>query len=126
MVKILVDMHLADGIVIASDMQYQLADSSAYYGAILKKYGYTREEFRAAVNSYLKSPLEFEKIYEEVIVQLKEMEKEYAPPASTANAPMPEVATDGTTISAEHEGNSLRELHYELSVAGDTLRVYWY
>jgi hypothetical protein len=76
MVNIIIDIHLTDGLLTNNKVRRKLAkkDSSNYYEAIFNNYGYTRAEFDTSVYFYSKNINEYDKIYEEVLNRLNEME----------------------------------------------------
>lgn len=76
MVNIIIDIHLTDGLFTNNKVRRKLAkkDSSNYYNAILNNYGYTRADFDTSVHFYSKNINEYDKIYEEVLNRLGEME----------------------------------------------------
>lgn len=76
MVNIIIDMHLTDGLLNIPHIRQKLAtnDSSNYYDAIFDKYGYTRHDFDTSVFFYSKHINEYDKIYEDVLNKLNEME----------------------------------------------------
>lgn len=78
MVNIIIDMHLADGLFTISDIRKKVAraDSINYYDAIFDRYGYTRHDFDTSVFYYSKNINEYDKIYEDVLNKLNQMETE--------------------------------------------------
>lgn len=76
MVNIIIDIHVADGLLTDNNVRRKLAkkDSLNYYNAILNNYGYTRADFDTSVHFYSKNIDEYDKIYEEVLNNLSEME----------------------------------------------------
>ncbi len=76
MVNIIIDIHLTDGLFTNNKVRRKLAkkDSLNYYNAILNNYGYTRADFDTSVHFYSKNIDEYDKIYEEVLNNLSEME----------------------------------------------------
>jgi hypothetical protein len=78
MVEIIIDMHLTDGLFTITKVRKDLAqkDSLNYYNEIFLKYGYTRQDFDTSVYYYSKNINEYDKIYQEVLNRLNEMETE--------------------------------------------------
>ena len=76
MVNIIIDIHLTDGLLTQNNVRRNLAkkDSLNYYDAILNNFGYTRADFDTSVHFYSKNIDEYDKIYEEVLNRLNEME----------------------------------------------------
>lgn len=116
MAAILADMHMADGVM---DVQHTfevsyLSDSAQIYKPILKKYGYTLENFRSALNQYMKNPKAFESVYKRVIKRLKAVQKQYATEESIP------------AHKGRIEQHDMQEyIRYEISIAGDTTMVWW-
>lgn len=78
---ILVDMYLADEIMMETRSSMQFRDSAMYYKSTLDKHGRTYDEFRDALNFYMQNkPLEMDKIYEQVVVRLTALQAKYAIP----------------------------------------------
>lgn len=76
MVNIIIDMHITDGILTLNKVRKELTkkDSLNFYDAIFKNYGYTRSDFDTSIYYYSKHISEYDKIYEEVLNKLSEME----------------------------------------------------
>ena len=76
MVNIIIDIHLTDGLLTNNKIRRKLAkkDSLNYYNVILNNYGYSRADFDTSVYFYSKNINEYDKIYEEVLNSLGEME----------------------------------------------------
>lgn len=60
---IYVDLFLADGWYDTHIQYRRAADTTDFYGPILKKYGYTSEDYRASVEYYLRDPDRFSRIF---------------------------------------------------------------
>jgi len=78
MVEIILDIHLTDGLFTVSNVRRDLTkkDSINYYNEIFHNYGYTRADFDTSVYYYSKNINEYDKIYEEVLNRLNEMDTE--------------------------------------------------
>ncbi len=76
MVNIIIDIHLTDGLLTHNKVRRQLAkkDTLNYYDAILNNYGYSRADFDTSVYFYSENINEYDKIYDEVLNSLGEME----------------------------------------------------
>lgn len=75
MVNIITDIHIIDGLFTVNKVRRKYAkDSIEYYNAIFTNYGYTRSDFDTSINFYSKNIDEYDKIYEEVLNRLNEME----------------------------------------------------
>ena len=76
MINIIIDIHLTDGLLTQNKVRRKLAkkDSLNYYDAIFNSYGYTRADFDTSIYFYSKNINEYDKIYEEVLNRLNEME----------------------------------------------------
>lgn len=115
MAAILVDTYLADGTML-SQQNYailEFADSTQVYTPILAKYGYTVDDFRSALNLYMKNPRALESVYNEAMKQLTKLQSQYALAAGIGKE-LPTKEEDPETY-----------LRYKVSVAGDTTMVYW-
>lgn len=76
MVNIIIDIHLTDGLLTQNKVRRRLSrkDTSNYYNAIFRNYDYTRADFDTSVYFYSKNINKYDKIYEEVLNRLNEME----------------------------------------------------
>jgi hypothetical protein len=72
LVRIIVDMHLADAILIDPLVQQKqfVINKTKFYNAVLKKHCLTKEEFQKNINFYSDNPDRFDKVYEKVIEEL--------------------------------------------------------
>jgi hypothetical protein len=76
-VSILTDLYLADGLLILSPVRalYSKKDSSTSYMEIIEKHGYTKELMDKTMKYYFsKDPKKLEKIYDDVLARLSEMQ----------------------------------------------------
>ena len=71
MVKIYTDMLLADAWLEDHPELKRSADTTAFYGAILEKYGYTTLDYDRSVYKYLRHPEKFAKIMNGVQEKLR-------------------------------------------------------
>ena len=77
MVNVLTDLHKLDGSLTAKGLMYNEADKrNEYYASVLKKYGITKAEFDSSLVWYSKNPKSFDRIYDKVIVQLTDLQKD--------------------------------------------------
>jgi len=76
MVSILVDIHLTDGMMSSHQVRREIAreDSVNIYNILLHNYGYSRHDFDTSLYYYGKNMALYDKIYEDVLNQLNEME----------------------------------------------------
>ena len=78
-IKVLVDIHLADGIAVENmspvNKKARL-DSASLYGSVFNKYGVTRTIFDSTLSFYSEHPDDFQKIYNQVTAKLKRLEDE--------------------------------------------------
>lgn len=76
MVPILVEIHLADGLLNMPRIMhiYPGRDSLSNYRDILKKYGYRMEQFNQTIHFYSNNPDELDNLYEEVLAELAKIE----------------------------------------------------
>ena len=76
MINVLTDLHKLDGSMTAKGLPYdQLDKKNEYYVSVLSKYGITQAEFDSSLVWYSKNPKNFDKIYDQVIVQLTDLQK---------------------------------------------------
>ena len=76
MINVLTDLHKLDGSMTAKGLPYdQLDKKNEYYVSVLSKYGITQAEFDSSLVWYSKNPKNFDKLYEQVIVQLTDLQK---------------------------------------------------
>jgi hypothetical protein len=77
MVNVLTDLHKLDGSLTAKGLMYNDADiRNEYYASVLKKYGITKAEFDSSLVWYSKNPKTFDRIYDKVILQLTDLQKD--------------------------------------------------
>ena len=78
MINIIIDIHVTDGLFTVTKVRRELVrnDSLNYYDEIFTNYGYTRKDFDTSVYFYSKNINEYDKIYQEVLNRLNEMETE--------------------------------------------------
>src|SRR6056297_1017281 len=76
MVSVLVDIHLADGMLTSYEVnpEQQINDSVNIYNILLYNYGYSRKDFDTSLYYYGKNIALYDKIYHEVLNKLHEME----------------------------------------------------
>lgn len=76
MVDILVDVHIADGLL--SVKKYQIKSHEyqieGYYQFLYEKHGYTRTEIDSSIRFYSAHPDEYSKLYDEVLEKLSTIE----------------------------------------------------
>ena len=72
LVPLLIDIHLADGLLQQQRATRQIKEDSAfnYYAAILKEHRVSRVMFDSTIHFYAQYPEEFAKIYDEVMKEL--------------------------------------------------------
>jgi hypothetical protein len=76
-ISILTDLYLADGLLTYPPvrMKYAAKDSISNYIDIIEKHGYTKERMDATIKYYfLKNPKKLEKIYDDVLGRMIEMQ----------------------------------------------------
>lgn len=73
MENLLVDLHVLEGSIRASGMDYRQGEmkKDAYYRALFDRYGISSEEFDSCLSWYTKHPKKFERIYANVITRLE-------------------------------------------------------
>ena len=76
MVNIIVDLHLADAILLNPLTQSKISDisSNRLYKTVLDKYNITRERFNKSIDYYAETPAVLDSIYDKVIEQLSLIE----------------------------------------------------
>ncbi|MGC9374085.1 MAG: DUF4296 domain-containing protein [Bacteroidales bacterium] len=76
MASILVDIHLTDGMLSSTKIRRDFAkkDSANIYNILLYNYGYDRKDFDTSLFYYSKNLALYDKIYNDVLNQLNEME----------------------------------------------------
>ncbi|MGM0407176.1 MAG: DUF4296 domain-containing protein [Bacteroidota bacterium] len=76
MVSILVDIHLVDGMLTSTETRRELAnkDTSNLYNQLLNNYNYSRHDFDTSLYYYSKNIGLYDKVYNEVLNQLNELE----------------------------------------------------
>lgn len=71
MVAIYMDMYVADQWIKESGERQRMADTSYVYRPILKRYGYTVEDFIHSVDYYTDRPKDFASVFETVASELR-------------------------------------------------------
>ncbi len=76
-VKILVDMHLADGMITAGGLNKKKGKeaTTSLYNHVFKKHSVTRHDFEQTVAFYCQHPEQYKEVYSKVIQSLKAMKK---------------------------------------------------
>lgn len=76
LVKIIIDMHLADAILLNPLVQSKISDvsSNKLYHSVLQKYNITKERFVESIKFYAENPVVLDSIYDKVIEQLNIIE----------------------------------------------------
>ena len=75
MANVLTEMHKTDASLAQKDLLYgRYSDKVPYYKFILKKYGITQAEFDSSLVWYTKNPIRFERVYDNVLVQLTSLQ----------------------------------------------------
>jgi hypothetical protein len=76
-ISILTDLYLADGLLTYPNVRerFSTKDSISNYVDIIKRHGYTKERMDATIRYYfLKNPKKLEKIYDDVLARLSEIQ----------------------------------------------------
>jgi hypothetical protein len=93
LIELLVDIHVADGIALDMnnkvDATYVL-DSASLYQSIFNKHGVTRKQFDTSMVYYTARPKKFNEIYNQVLVEVKQLEEEVTRQMEAEKAPPPE------------------------------------
>lgn len=77
MVDVLTDLHKLDGSMNAKEISYsELSIKNDYYNSVLKKHDLTQAEFDSSLVWYSQNPKKFDKIYDNVIENLTNLESE--------------------------------------------------
>jgi hypothetical protein len=77
MINVLTDLHKLDGSMSAKGLPYNQFDKkNEYYISVLRKYGITQAEFDSSLVWYSKDSRNFDQIYDKVIVQLTDLQKD--------------------------------------------------
>ncbi|NSW45753.1 MAG: DUF4296 domain-containing protein [Bacteroidales bacterium] len=76
MVSIIADLHLADAILLNTNVQSKISDisSNRLYKTVLDKYNITRERFNRSINFYAENPRLLDSLYDKVIERLSLIE----------------------------------------------------
>lgn len=121
MISVLTDLHKLDGYLFEKGYQYNhFVDKTPYYHFILQKHGITESEFDASLVWYTKNPKTFERIYDQVLVNLTEFDNivksgKYHPVDSAALAKM-KINIWNKSIKYQFTKDSIRtRLHFEIT-----------
>ena len=77
MTNIITDLHQLDGSLAAKSISSgQFNEKSKYYNSVLKKYRITQAQFDSSVVWYTKNPKKYERIYENVFIQLTALDED--------------------------------------------------
>ncbi len=79
MVEVLVDVHLIEGARSGNDIQGDSLQVDDYYKAVFVKHQISEENFRESFHFYSKHPLEFEKMFDQVIESIAKLETNLGP-----------------------------------------------
>lgn len=75
MVKVLTDLHKLDGSLSAKGLLFDTSDvKKKYCASVLKKYAISQADFDSSLVWYSKNPKNFDKIYDNVITQLTNLQ----------------------------------------------------
>lgn len=76
LVPVLVDLHLADGLLSSTEirLEYEDMDSLGPYSSILASYGYSLNQLNNSMEYYSNNTKALDEIYENVIIQLARIE----------------------------------------------------
>lgn len=76
LINIVVDLHLADAILLNPNVQSKISDisSNRLYRTVLEKYSISRERFDKSINYYAETPVILDSIYDKVIEKLSLIE----------------------------------------------------
>ena len=129
MASILVDFYLADGVMLSHQDSYmhELSDSAQIYTPILRKHGYTPEDFRNSLKLYMKNPRALDNVYSNAMKQLVELKKQYSSVAEALEKEQEYLEEEAMDLDDKAQGAEglPKGLYYEASIAGDTARIYW-
>ncbi len=116
MAAILTDFYMANGVVITQQISRSpdFLDSAQIYTPILKKHGYTIDEFKSSMDLYMKNPRILENVYSDVLQQLTKLQNQFSHVAAADLKKARHIQEELSTY-----------IYYEISIAGDTLRAYW-
>ena len=78
MISVLVKVHLMDGALEVSQYNPEITvpDTLDAYEVVLEDYGYTRAQFDSSLQYYAKDLRRFDRMYQEVLTRLNQMETE--------------------------------------------------
>jgi hypothetical protein len=77
MANILVEMHKTDAALSEKSILYgRYSNKAPFYKFILKEYGITQSQFDSSLVWYTKNPQRFENVYDNVILQLSDLQKD--------------------------------------------------
>lgn len=77
MTEVFTELHKLDGVLFEKGILYgQYLERNKYYIGLLKKYDITQAEFDSSLVWYTKHPKKYEKIYENVLVNLTQLDKD--------------------------------------------------
>jgi len=121
MTAVLTDLHKLDGYLFEKGYQYNhFEDKTPYYHFILQKYGITESEFDASLVWYTKNPKTFERIYDQVLVNLTELDNivksgKFHPVDSAALAKMKINIWNKSTKYKLTKDSTRTRLHFEIT-----------
>jgi hypothetical protein len=117
-IHVLADLHIADAIAMKNMDQsdpYRL-DSASLYAAVFSKHAVTRAMFDSTVRYYTARPEEFQKLYNQVIAELKKSETEQNPtPEMKKQEEI--IWQDSSAIILPQMGNA-NKVHVDIPVSG--------
>jgi len=117
LVPVLIDLHLADGLLSMTDIrnEYKNMDSLGQYSSILARYGYSVNQLNNTIEYYSHDTETLDEIYEEVITKLTELEGEILSSVQEKKTTVPNLWKGKTTWNLPEDGKQ-NKLEFEVPV----------
>ena len=106
-VPILTDLYITDGLLTIPDVRWVFSgkDSTTNYMDVLQQHGYTKEKMDRTIHYYLvNNPKKLEKMYDQVIARLSEMESRFKTETVTPSIEIVNLWPRETSISIPEAG----------------------
>lgn len=88
MIKILTDVHIAEGLIQMSDGRIKDSIANVNYQRIYKHYNINEEKFDANLEQYLNDPVIADKVYKKVLENLSKLESKPDPTKKNLKKPI--------------------------------------
>lgn len=111
--EIFADILIADEWVRSNEEYRRQADTTLFYDPILKRYGYSFEDYDSSVKYYLNDPMRFSKVFRRSATILKNRQKRYVDKQNEIKAYMRIWNQISSYVTLDFQGDSLLYRQYD-------------